>query len=182
MLESCEHEEIPVIALCGRILGRGQQRIVGHRPVRRNPDLRFAWVIDAGRHDADDRVRLVVEALTLSDRVRPAAEALPPERVADHGRSRCPVHFILGCERAAERRRDLENVEEVGVDDRRAAALRVIARGQRHAGFSKAGQPREAVIAGAPIEEVRRRGVAGRLTGLPVRAADQHQLASARIR
>src|SRR5882672_10923613 len=101
-----------MVAFRGRIDAR-RQRIVGYAPVRRNPDARLVRVVDAGRHDADNRVRLVVESDGLADGVRTRAEALPPEAIADNCDARRTRLLIGGIEPAPDRRLQLEHLEKV---------------------------------------------------------------------
>ena len=125
-LQPRHHREIAVVALRRGIDG-GRQRIVRHAPVRRDPGAGSIGVVDRRRHHADDRVWFVVDAERLADRVRPRAEALPPEPVAQDRDPRRARPFVGGGEGAAEHRLHVEHVEEVGVDDRAGDALRPIA-------------------------------------------------------
>ena len=115
---------------------RGERRIFRGAQARggeRRPEIGARGELEAGRHDADDRIRDTVELKRdlLADRIRVAAELPPPHTVADDddgrgtyqivGRPQCPaecghhaedVEVIPGYERAT-KQRDL-----VAVDDR----------------------------------------------------------------
>ena len=173
-LQPREHEEVAVAALRRRIFGRGE-RIVRDAPVRGRPQRGAIGIIDARRHDADDRVRLVVETNRLADDVRSSAETSFPETVAQNGDPRRARALVARLEAAADRRRDAEHVEEIRVDHRAADALRPIARRQRVRFVPQGGHPGEAAIARAPVQEVRRRGVSDALFRLTVDLRDEHQ-------
>src|SRR2546428_594954 len=181
-LQSSDDGEMAVAALLRRILRGREQRVVGHGPVRRNPQLRFAWIIDTWRRDADNRVRLIIEPGCLTDDVGAAAEPLAPQRLADHRDALGAMYFVRGCERPAERRLHLKDVEEIRVDHRGRNALWMIAGRQGDARLANGGKSGEAAIADAPVEEVRRSGVVRWLLRLTIAHADENELVSARER
>ena len=64
-----------------------------------------------GRHDADDRHRLIVERQRRAERRRVAVEVLAPEHFADDGDG----GRVVRPERPAAKRRHAEHLEEPGV-------------------------------------------------------------------
>ena len=128
-LEPTEDEEITVRPFGRRILGRSEQRIVRHAPVRRNPYFGAFGIGDLWRHDTDDRRRLAVEMNGASDDVGAAGESPAPRSVAQDGGARRARTLIGLGERSANRRGDLEHVEEIDVHHRAVEAFGVIAVG-----------------------------------------------------
>ena len=100
--------------------------IRGHRPG--DPDLRPVDGPEAGRHDADDRVRLAVDAHERAGDAWIAVEQPLPHRMPEHD------DVIRGCEislleGATECRRDIPEIEEPLGDFETGDAF-----GQRRAG------------------------------------------------
>ena len=168
-------------ALRGRILRRPEQRIVGHAPVRRDPQRRLAGIVDPRRHDADDRRRFVVETGGLADDVGPPTEKPPPQSVAENRDARC-VWLLVRCdERAADGGPDLEKVEEIRVHHGAFDTFRVVGRRQGRRCRFEGGQSTKRMIARAPIEKIRRRRVRKSLLRLPDVLRQQHEFGGARI-
>jgi hypothetical protein len=85
---------------------------------------------EPGRHHADDRVQIAVDADLSADHRRIAAEQPPPRRVAEHDRLGEPVRLVLWSNHSAELRGDAEQPEVAGAAGDHHNALGALASGQ----------------------------------------------------
>ncbi len=83
--------------------------------------------VKISRHDADHDERRPVDHHRATDGVAAPAEALRPQRVADHDDVAARSAVLLGAERAAQRGGDAENGEETHGDGCRGDAFRFAA-------------------------------------------------------
>ena len=91
---------------------------VGRHRTRWSPHLDAPRVVDARRHDADDRERLLVHVQPSADNVAARAVAPPPQPVADHDDRFSAGDIVARSELAADRRARAEDLEEAAGDGR----------------------------------------------------------------
>ena len=120
-------EDLVVVRFFVDALGRRHPRrqpevvVVGQRPRQRG----------AARHDADDGARFAIDLNGSSQHARVAAEAPPPEAIAEDCHRRRAVQVLSRCECPSNPRRDSEQRHQRCGHPRAADALRVLLAGQR---------------------------------------------------
>ena len=122
---------------------------------RRHPELGVGRELDAGRHHADDRPRLAVDADGQAEHAAIAAVARLPEGVAEDHDALGARLVVAAPEAAAEEHRLAQQVEAVGGDPDARRVLRRrprVAHGHRSA--QEGGQAFVRGRAGAPVEQV----------------------------
>ncbi len=112
-----------------RFDGLGVERAAVER--HRHPHVGVAGVVEAGRHDADDRARPPVEHHLAAEHAAVAAEGVLPQPVREHHHVVAPRRVFGGEEAAPERRRDAEGREERLHHPRRHQLPRLSAAEQR---------------------------------------------------
>ena len=80
--------------------------------LRRHPELRLERPLESRGHHAHDLVRQRVDRDRATHDTRVASEALLPQRVAEHQDARLAGLMLLGRERSAGERRNLQCLEE----------------------------------------------------------------------
>ena len=122
---------------------------------RRHPELGVGRELDAGRHHADDRPRLAVDADGQAEHAAIAAVARLPEGVAEDHDALGARLVVAAPEAAAEEHRLAQQVEAVGGDPDARRVLRRrprVAHGHRSA--QEGGQAFVRGRAGAPVEQI----------------------------
>jgi hypothetical protein len=107
-----------------------EELVVRERP----PDLGAFGVAEARRGDADHGAGLAVDLHVLADDGGIAAEALLPQRVAEHDHVRAARLVLARHEPAAERRPHAQHIEEGRAHRGALQANRVAVAGERHPG------------------------------------------------
>ena len=126
------------------------------RELPRSPEGRGHRNVEIRRRDADDLVRLAVDAHRFADDVRPRAEAPPPQTVTQHDDARVARHVAVFDESSCHRRL-ADRREELARDAKSLNALRLGAAREVHL---PVGERRHAIEGGRlrlPVEEVGRR-------------------------
>ena len=140
-----------VVLVAPGLGGRGQRQ--------RDPGLRAVGELEPRRGDADDLVRLHVQGHRAAHH-RLAAEAAPPERIAEDDAAVLPFLRLLGEERASGGGGDAERLEEPGGDGRGLDVLRGAVGAKARLPLVDGDHLRDrALRLGLPVEEVGRRHV-----------------------
>ena len=145
VFQAREHREVANVAAADLVRQRD----------RRYPELGVGRELDAGRHHADDRPRLAVDADGQAEHAAIAAVARLPEGVAEDHDALGARLVVAAPEAAAEEHRLAQQVEAVGGDPDARRVLRRrprVAHGHRSA--QEGGQAFVRGRAGAPVEQI----------------------------
>src|SRR6185503_7799258 len=125
------------------------------------PQLHVVGEGESARHDPDERRRRAWTQC-LAENGRIAAETALPETIADDRRRCQPRVDVTAVEVAADRRRNFQYCEEVGLEHSSDPLRARLRRGRpyRRAERRERGERFEGARVALPVEEVRRRDIA----------------------
>ena len=144
------------------------KRMLRHEVTWWNPRLRLFREAEPWRHDADDRERLTVQADRGAKRTRVGAISTLPVGIG-HDHDACPAGVVCCCQRPAERRAHLHDIEESGRDDGAGDAFWPVEAGHIERGVPQRAHRRKALGLPLPVEKETGRLIAGRHDPIGVR-------------
>jgi hypothetical protein len=171
--EARHHTQVMIASACRLIRPKGHRR----------PELLFtSGEAEMRGHNADDRVRMIVERQALPNNASIAAEAPLPQAMTEHDYALGVGAVFLLRKDAPQRRRDAEQREQAGRNTYALDPLRLATPGQAQARAPEGGDLREDSILIAPVNEIRRRYVVVREAELRRSLPHHHEFVRILIR